>query len=333
MRLNRFFSNGKGFAGMLAAIMATALVCGGCGDMADEVDDEVVFASHENSLVERPLVLDGERPTDGRSRCESAHKAIYGTPVEGIDLTVTSDNGADLVRPAANLEDLKTPERGDGVPQTAYGSSMDAITCQAQFGKGELCTWDAGTCGVAPGNVEGSCDDYCVSRDGTCITAMAKSDDSCSAQAGTGFCDEPASSQVCVCHRESRYEFTTCEVAVRWGQLFKNESAQSVLPWDGGVSVEHGKVMLVELLDWEVGDDEAYSQLDTRLQVYRSSTHTYNDGMLVTMYVPTGKGSNVLRFENMQTELEIDLAETTEYTNTYPINADGDHFGVHLTCY
>ena len=88
-----------------------------------------------------------------------------------------------------------------------------------------------------------------------------------------------------------------------------------------------------ELLDWEVGDDEAYSQLDTRLQVYRSSTHTYNDGMLVTMYVPTGKGSNVLRFENMQTELEIDLAETTEYTNTYPINADGDHFGVHLTCY
>ena len=317
---------------MLAASVAVALFCAACGETAYEADDEVVFASHENSLVERPVVFDSERPANGLSRYESAQEAVYGTPVEGIDLTASTGDSANLVRPDATLEELKAPERQVEATEAAYASSMEALTCQAQFGKGELCAWDAGTCGVAPGNIEGTCDDFCASRDGTCITAAAKAEGSCTVEPGTGFCDEPASSQVCVCHREARYEYTTCEVAVRWGQLFKNDAAET-LPWDGGVSLEHGKVMLVELLDWEVGDDEAYSQLDTRLQVYRSSTHTYNDGMLVTMYVPTGKGSNVLRFENMQTELEIDLAETTEYTNTYPINADGDHFGVHLTCY
>ncbi len=332
MKLNRYFKIFKGISGMLAASVAVALFCAACGDTAYEGDDELVFASHENSLVERPVVLDGQRPADGMSRFESAQEAVYGTPVEGIELTASAGDGANLVRPDANLEDLAAPERLEEVKDAAYASSMEALTCQAQFGKNELCAWDAGTCGVVPGNIEGSCDDFCASRDGTCITAAAKAEGSCTIEPGTGYCDEPAASQVCVCHRQARYEFKTCEVSVRWGQLFKNDDAET-LSWDGEVSVEHGKVMLVELIDWEAEVDEAYSQLDTRFQFYRSSTQSYNDGMYMTMFVPLDKESNVLRFENMQTELELDLAELDEYTDTFAINSAGDHFGVHLTCF
>jgi hypothetical protein len=318
---------------ILATLAVGTFALAGC-DMGMEADEEegVVFAVQDS--VRRPLTEGGEQGSDSIALPVERPEATVNPMQPAAAWTAPAAQSSDSMPVFADQTNLGLADKHVGPTDHALGSG----TCQNQFGSAAVCNWDSASCTVRDAGAQGSCSDYCRSNGGTCLSAMQVESAGCGGPLGGGLCEEPASDQVCVCHKETDYEFKTCDVAVRWGQAYTNLDSSSTTTWDGSLFVESGKVMLVETLDWEMGgeygegeDDHVHTQWDARLQEFRSSTRTYNDGLYLRVFVPTGHGAISLLVETEQMQFEAELSVTSDINYIKELE-DNNFFGIHLTC-
>lgn len=317
-----------------AAVITLTLVFSGC-DAGMEADEEssVVLAGQDS--VRRPLTEGSSHDSQTLSLKKEQQAVSVSQATQVVDWQASSwiaDEHAVMPGPEVlSAEPTYVPGPG--------GNSIGPGACQSQFAGAEVCDSDSVSCEVRDAQATGSCADLCAVNGGTCLSAMQVQFAGCGGPEGAGLCDEAASDQVCVCHKEANFQFKTCDLAVRWGQAYMNQDNDVTTEWDGSVFMDQGKMMLVETLDWEMGgaysdgeDDDAFAQWDGRLQEFRSSTRAYNDGLYLRLFVPEGQESVDLIVENEQLAFQADLSQTSEVNYVKELQG-GNVFGLHLTCF